>query len=131
MMTITDQVTGQTIPRVAAGLPVECESCGRDLDKGQTVTLYASDRDYGPAERDDSFTIDRVYGLECCERTAIKFPCDEAVEVLFAATIDDGWMLRDVKLADKSLSGEGVPWDPDRRFRSVSTMTRAGRQAGC
>lgn len=120
-MSVVDLVEGTIVPRVRMGLPVQCDRCSEAIDRGDTVTLYASDTDYGPQGRDE-FAINRMYGA-CCGRTRIQFPCESAVEALFQAGLDEQWRYRDVSLIDRSTSGDGVPWDPPNMWKLLAGIS--------
>lgn len=120
MIDPTEELEGQVIPRVAHGLPVQCDYSGVEVERGDVVTMYASDRDYTGEERDGQFTVDRMYSYDEIERTNIRYPCSDAVEALFIAFIDDGWAFRNVRLIDKSVSDKGVPWKPKDTWNMIT-----------
>ncbi|WP_148215457.1 hypothetical protein [Natronomonas pharaonis] len=117
-VTITDRLEGERIPRAELDLAVACDHCGAAIEAGAHVTLYASDTDYGPTDRDGTFDVARTY-CAGCDRQSIRLPCRGAVEAVFAATVDDEWRLDGVELRDRSLSDDGVEWKPPAVWRRL------------
>lgn len=121
-MDIKEELEGHVIPRAAYGLQVQCDYCRTPISVGDKITLYASNRDYGAADKDGQFVVDRCYGVSCCRRTEIQFPLEAAAEALFLATVDDGYKLRNVKLVDKSMPADGIAWDPPNMWKLMARI---------
>lgn len=115
-MSINDMVEGLEIPTD------QCSWCQEELEEGDKVTMYASNRDYNPNAPHEEFGVERVYGGSCCKRLEIPFPCHGTTEALFITTIDENWEASQVSLIDRSSEDEGVPWDPPNMVKLVTGM---------
>lgn len=113
-----NRLEGSRLAFHQSGEPVRCDSCANDIDAGEKIGGFLTNRLIGKEASEDI----HMYRLHCenCTPKDLYFSPQDSMDILITYRMTEDRILKEPYLRDASTTADGIPYDPVELFEEIT-----------